>query len=159
MFDLNEQIGKFYAAIHSIISNCGINKELVALELVKCKCAPVLFYALDAISINNRIRDVICKAWNAYIRLIFNIKRRVSTRHLFYHCNLLSASFKIDLLQLTLLSSQVNSPNHLILTCVNVLKYDCSMRSVLFKYKVSYNTNIVNLNSSVWDKFCEYCAL
>ena len=32
LFDLNEQIGKFYAAIHSIISNCGINKEFVALE-------------------------------------------------------------------------------------------------------------------------------
>ena len=76
-----------------------------------------LFYALDAISINNKIRDVICKAWNASIRLIFNINRRESTRHLFYHCNLLSASFKIDLLQLKLLSSHVNSPNRLIFTC------------------------------------------
>ena len=32
LFDLNEQIGKFYTAIHSIISNCGVNKELFALE-------------------------------------------------------------------------------------------------------------------------------
>ena len=62
LFDLNEQIGKFYAVIHSIISNCGVNKELVALELLKRKCAPILFYALDTISINNKIRDVICKA-------------------------------------------------------------------------------------------------
>ena len=159
LFDLNEQIGKFYAAIYSIISKCGVNKELVALELLKRKCAPILFYALDAISINNKIRDIICKVWNASIRLIFNINRHESTRHLFYHCNLLSASFKIDLLQLTLLFSQVNSPNCLIFTCVNVLKYDCSMRSLMFKYNVSYNTNIVNLNSFVWDKFCEYCAL
>ena len=121
LFNLNEQIGKFYAAIHSIISNCGVNKELVALELLKRKFAPILFYALDAISINNKIRDVICKAWNASIQLIFNINRRESTRHFFYHCNLLSASFKIDLLQLTLLSSQVNSPNRSIFTCVNVL--------------------------------------
>ena len=117
------------------------------------------FYALDAISFKNKIRDVICKAWNATIRLIFNINRCEGTRHLFYHCNLLSASFKIDLLQVTLLSSQVNSPNRLIFTCVNVLKHDSSMRSLMFKYNVSYNTNIVNLNSSVWDKFCEYCAL
>ena len=116
-------------------------------------------YALDAISINNKIRDVICKAWNAFICFIFNINGHESTRHLFYHCNLLSASFKIDLLQLALLSSQVNSPNHLIFTCMNVLKYDCSTRSLMFKYNVSYNTNKVNLNSSVWDKFCEYCAL
>ena len=43
LFDLNEQIGKFYTAIHSIISNCGVNKELVALELLKRKCAPILF--------------------------------------------------------------------------------------------------------------------
>ena len=122
-------------------------------------CSYPFFYVLDAISINNKIRDVICKAWNASIRLIFNINRRESTRHLFYHCNLLSASFKIDLFQLTLLSSQDNSPNCLIFTYVNVLKYDCSMRSLMLKYNVSYNTNIVNLNSSVWDKFCEYCAL
>ena len=33
-FYLNKKISKFYAAIHSIISNCGVNKELVALELL-----------------------------------------------------------------------------------------------------------------------------
>ena len=92
-FNLKEQIGKFYAAIHSIISNCGVNKELVALELLKRKCAPILFYALHAISVNNKVRDVICKAWNASIRLIFNINRCESTRHLFYHSDLLSAKF------------------------------------------------------------------
>ena len=37
LFNLNEQIGQFYAAIHSIISNCGLNKELVGLELLKRK--------------------------------------------------------------------------------------------------------------------------
>ena len=100
-----------------------------------------------------------CKAWHTPIRLIFNINRHESTRHVFYHCDLLSASFKIDLLQLALLSSQVNSPNRLMFTCVIVLNYDCSMRSLMFKYNVSYNTNIVNLNSSVWDKCCEHCAL
>ena len=42
-FYLNEQIGQFYAAIHSIISDCGVNKELVALKLLKRKCAPILF--------------------------------------------------------------------------------------------------------------------
>ena len=114
-----------------------------------------IFDALDVISINNKIRDVICKAWNASIRLIFNINRRESTRHLFHHCNLLSASFKVDLLQLTLLSSQVNLPYRLIFTCVNVLKYDCTMRSLMFKYNLSYNTKIISLNNSVWDKFCE----
>ena len=37
LFDLNEKICKFYAAIHSIIFNCGVNKEIVALELLKRK--------------------------------------------------------------------------------------------------------------------------
>ena len=159
LFDLNEQISKFYAAFHSIISNCGVNKELFDIELLKRKCAPILFYALDVISINNKIRVVICKAWNVSIRLIFYINRRESTKHLFCHYNLLLASFKIDLRQLKLFSSQVNSPNRLIFTCVNVLKYDCSMRSLMFKYNVSFNTNVVNLNSSVWDKCCVYSAL
>ena len=114
------------------------------------------FCALDAISVNNKVRDVIWKAWNASIRLLFNINRCESTRHLFYHCDILSASFKLDLLQLTLLSSQVNSPNRLIFTCVNVLKYDCSTRSLMFKYNVSCNTN---WQSSVWEKICEHYAL
>ena len=159
MFDLNEQIIKFYRAIHSIISNCGVNKKLVAFEFLQRQCAPFLFYALDAISVTNKVRDVICKAWNSSIRLILNINRRESTRHLFYHCDLLSVSFKIDLLQVTLLSSQVNLPNHFIFACVNVLRYDGSMRSLMFKYYVSYNTNLVNLKSSAYDKFCEHCAL
>ena len=62
LFDLNEQIDKFYAAIHSIISNNGVNKEHVTLKSLKRKCAPILFYALDAISVNNKVRDVLCKA-------------------------------------------------------------------------------------------------
>ena len=65
LFDLNKQFGKFYAAIYSIISNCGVNKELVSLELLKHECVPILFYALDAISVNNKGRDLICKTWNA----------------------------------------------------------------------------------------------
>ena len=40
--------------------NCSVNKELVAPELLKHKCAPILSYALDSISVNNKVRDVIC---------------------------------------------------------------------------------------------------
>ena len=58
----------------------------------------------------------------------------------------------IDLLQLISFSSQVYSPNHLIFACVNVLKYDQSMRSLIFRY-VSFSTNVVSLKSSVWDNF------
>ena len=103
MFNLNEQFDKFDTAIHSIISNYGVNKELVILELLERKCAPILFHALGAIAVNNKVRHVICKAW----RLIFNINRRESTRHLFYYCDLLSASFKIDLLQPALLPQEL----------------------------------------------------
>ena len=147
-------------AIHYNISNCSVNKELGALELLKRRLnAHLSFLCSKCISVNNKVTDVICKAWNAFIRLIFNINRRESTRHLFYHCDLLSASFKTDLLQLALLSSQVNSPNILIFTRVNALIYDRSMKSLMLKYNVSYDTNKVNLNNSVWDKFCEHFAL
>ena len=58
LFDLNKQ-GKFYAAIHSIISNCGLSEELFVLEILKRKCTCIYpFYALDAISVkrhNNAI--------------------------------------------------------------------------------------------------------
>ena len=64
LFHLNEQICKFFAAIYSIISNCGVNKDIVALELLKRRCAPILFYVLDAIFFNAKIKDAICKAWN-----------------------------------------------------------------------------------------------
>ena len=144
--------------IKLFLTACGVNKELVSLELSRCKCAPLLFYALDKISVNKKTRDVICKAWNAFILLIFNINRREITRHLFYHCDLLSASFKIDYLQLSLLSLQVKSSNCLIFAFVNILKYDRSLRSLMFKYNVYYKTNMVNLKSSVWDKFCEHCT-
>ena len=159
MFDLNEQIGKFCAAIHSIISNCGVNKEIAALELLKRKCAPILVYALDAISVNNKVRGVIFKAWNASLHLLFKIYRRESTRYLFYYCDLLSVSCETDLFQLTLLPSQVNLPNRLKFTNVNVLQYERSMRSLMFKYNVYYNTNTVNLKSSVGDKFFKHCTL
>ena len=61
LFDLNEQIGKFYAAIHLAISNYSLNiEERVALDLLKRKCVPVLFYALDAISVHNKVKNAIC---------------------------------------------------------------------------------------------------
>ena len=93
LFNLNEQVSKLYAVIHSVISDYSLNKKLiVTFELLKCKCAPIFFYALGAISVNNyKVRDIISKACNAFVRLIFKINRRESTRHLFYHCDLLSA--------------------------------------------------------------------
>ena len=44
------------------LTACGLNKEIVALEILNRKCALILSYALDAISINNKVRDVIFKA-------------------------------------------------------------------------------------------------
>ena len=87
-------------------------------------CSYTFLYSIDVISANNKVSGIICKVWNVSTCLIFNINRYESTKHF---CDLLSASFKIDLLQLTLLSSQMNSPTRLIFTSVNVLKYDCIM--------------------------------
>jgi hypothetical protein len=100
IFDVSKQISDFYGAIHSIITNCGPNRELVTLEILKRKCAPILFYGLDCINVDYVIKDSISKAWNRAIRLVFGINKRESTRLLFYYCNLLSASFYIGLLQI-----------------------------------------------------------
>ena len=43
LFDLNVQVGKFYATIHSAISNFNLNKVLVALEILKGKCISTPF--------------------------------------------------------------------------------------------------------------------
>ena len=48
LFDLNEQVVKFYATIHSFISNCVLNQELVALEILKRKCTPTILHALKS---------------------------------------------------------------------------------------------------------------
>ena len=45
-FDLNKRVGKFYAAFLSAISNCGLNKKLVTLEILKRKWAPIFFLTL-----------------------------------------------------------------------------------------------------------------
>ena len=75
------------------------NKEMVRLEILKRQCAPILFYGLDAIKINGNFVNLISKAWNCAIRMIFNIRSRESTRHVIYFCNSMSASFIIDQLQ------------------------------------------------------------
>ena len=68
---MQEQITKFYGSVHSILTYCDVNKELVAyrptlLELLKSKCTLLLFYGLHAININitDKIREAIINAWN-----------------------------------------------------------------------------------------------
>ena len=100
LFDVSEQITKFYSSIHSVVSCC--NKEMVRLEILKRQCGPILFYGLDAIKINGNIVNLISKAWNCAIRMIFNIRNREST-HLLYFCNSMSASFIIDQFQMGML--------------------------------------------------------
>ena len=41
LFDVHEQIAKFYRLVHSILTYCGINKELLLLKLLMSKCAPI----------------------------------------------------------------------------------------------------------------------
>jgi hypothetical protein len=54
LFDVSAQISKCYGSVHSILAQCnGVTK-----------CAHILFYGLDAISVGNSIKDVVGKAWN-----------------------------------------------------------------------------------------------
>ena len=43
---------------------CGATNEPVLLDILKTKCAPMLYYGIDVISINNNIKQAISKAWN-----------------------------------------------------------------------------------------------
>ena len=56
--------------------------RIIKLFFIKLMCT-YPFYALEAIFFNNKVRDVMCKAWNAFIRLNFNINILESTRHFF----------------------------------------------------------------------------
>ena len=56
--------------------------------------------------------------------MIFNINRTKRTKLSFYHCDLFSASFKLDLPQQTLLFLQVNLHNRIIFASLIALKYD-----------------------------------
>ena len=84
---------------------CGSTNEFVLLEILKTKCAPILFYGVDAISISNKIKQAISKAWSWAIRAVFGLRKRERIRLLFKYCNLLSTDYKIDQSQLNLLAS------------------------------------------------------
>ena len=47
LFHVHEHISKFYGSVHSFLTCCNVNRELVLLEFLKSKCASKLFYGLD----------------------------------------------------------------------------------------------------------------
>ena len=155
LFDVSEQVTKFYSSIHSVVSCC--NKEMVRLEILKRKCAPILFYGLDSIKINGNIVNLIRKAWICAIRMTFNIRSRESTRHLLYFCNSKFASFIIDQLQMGMLLGHRYNPNHLVLTCCKMLSHDNLPNVVFNKYNVPLYSNVFRMKTFVWHKFEDYC--
>jgi hypothetical protein len=159
LFDVSAQVTKFYGSVHALLAQCGnLNRELVMLEILRTKCAPILFYGLDAISINNDIRDVISKAWNWAIRSVFGIKKRESTRLLLKFCNMLSANFKIDCLQLCLIASLKDCSNNSMLRSCGLLgKYNSFYNNLRDKYEIAGFCNPFDVKKSVWIKFDVYC--
>ncbi len=77
-------------------------------------------YGIDAIDINNNVKQAISKAWNWAIRAVFGLRRRERTRWLFKYCTFLSADYKIDLCQLNFLSflKSVQALNYSIHDCL-----------------------------------------
>ena len=93
LFDVKNQITKFYGSVHSILTYCSVNRELVLLKLLEPKYAPILFYRLDAIFFMLKSEKYLVKlAWNWALPAVFRIKSRESTRQLLNYCNLLPAS-------------------------------------------------------------------
>ena len=85
---------KFCGSVHSVLTYCSVNGELVLLELLKSKYASIIFYGLDVIFIDFKIREAISKAWNWVMRAVFKIKNRGSTRQVLCYSNLISASLE-----------------------------------------------------------------
>ena len=152
LFDVSVQVTKFYSSIHSVVSCC--NKEMVRLEIVKRQCALILFYGLNTIKINGNIVNLISKAWNCAIRMIFS---RESTHHLLYFCNSMFASFIIDQLQMGILLGHRYNPNHLVSTCCKMLSHDNLSTAVFNKNNVPLYSNVFRMKTFVWHKFEDYC--
>jgi hypothetical protein len=159
VFDITEQIRKFYGSVHSILSHTDTNNELVVLEILKKQCSPILFYGLNAICISNSMRDMVSKAWNFGIRKVFNINKRESTRLLFYYCNLMSASFTIDCMQMSLYATicDSNLANPMLTVCSLALRYDESFRNICYKNDVPLNVSKGQVKRIMWDRFVTYC--
>ena len=155
LFDVSEQVAKFYSSFHSVASCC--NMEMVRLEILKRQCAPILFYGLDAIKINGNIVNIISKAWNCAIRMIFNIRSRQNPCHLLYFCNSMSASFNIDQLQMGMLLRHRYNPNHLVSTCCQMLSHDNLSYAAFNKYNVPLYSNVFRMKTIVWHMFEDYC--
>ena len=57
IFYVNIQLTKFYSYVHSVLIQCEYTNKLVLLEMLKTNCASILFYGIDAISINSNIKQ------------------------------------------------------------------------------------------------------
>ena len=157
IFDVSEQVQKFYGCMHSVLSHTDVNNELIILEILKKQCAPILFYALNAINVTNNIREVVSKAWNFGIRKVFNMNKRESTRLLFYYCNLMSASFTIDCAQLSLYSAVCTMSNPVIVACSRAVRLDNMFIEMLHKNDVPLYASKSLIKCIIWKKFESYC--
>ena len=103
------------------------------------------------------IRDSVSKAWNFAIRKVFNINRCESTRMLFFYCNLMSATFVIDCMQLSLYVAFRDSINPVLKACALSLHSDGVFKKIVCKHDVPLYANRIQIKNIVWNKFVNYC--
>ena len=125
---------------------CGSTNELVLLEILETKCAPILFYEIDAISISSNIKQAINKAWKWAIRVSFGLRRHENMRLLFKYCNLLLQIIKLTCVSKIYLDLLKNcAGSNLLHLCVTLAK-NSSYYNNLLHSSVALS-NIVYINT------------
>ena len=87
--DLDRQKRKFFASANSILQKLGRQRnEVVAVELVKSKCIPILLYGCEIWNVSNTILKSLDVAQNTVFRKIFNVPMWESMREIYSYCRI-----------------------------------------------------------------------
>jgi hypothetical protein len=102
--DLHLSKTKFFASLNSILSKLGSNPSIpVALSLIDSKCAPILFYALEAIPLSKKQISNLDFTYNAQFAKLFHTFDTNIIKHCQYYSGFLPANFRINSLRINFL--------------------------------------------------------
>ena len=66
--DLSGRMGKYYAAVNSIISHTKNVKDILKLNLLETYTLPILKYACESLLLNDNTLDILNECWNNVFR-------------------------------------------------------------------------------------------
>jgi len=119
--DISVSLRKAYSAANSILSKTKYVSEIVRLNLIESYVCPILFYALEAVtlSLSEQIQFAICL--NNLYRRIFGMHKWESVKPVQYFCGKLDFVIEYNLRRLRFFSGIRPMHNDALLDCVNNL--------------------------------------